>query len=179
MIQSIQQSVKHGGAVWWHERAWLPVTLGYWCLVMTWQDRNRWKNSEVNRDILSAQIQSNAAKLIGRHFSRSEVTWPGFGALLKGLTSVVVLKVESAGYSLPPPTIPAAPETQTRDLQVTSPTRYPLGHDCPKEYKWTMTQNTAKATQKFFQGKKSGLFCSGQVNLLISTQLSMDFTCSS
>ncbi len=37
---------------------------------------------------------------------------------------------ESAGYSLPPPTIPAGPETRTRDLQVTSPTLYPLGHDC-------------------------------------------------
>ncbi len=28
---------KHGEAVWWHKRAWLPVALGYWCLVMTWQ----------------------------------------------------------------------------------------------------------------------------------------------
>ncbi len=28
---------------------------------------------------------------------------------------------ESAGHSLPPPTIPAGPETRTRDLQVTSP----------------------------------------------------------
>ncbi len=44
------------------------------------------------------------------------------GALLKGLTSVVVLKVEEgAGYSLPPPTISARPETQTCDLHVTSP----------------------------------------------------------
>ncbi len=38
---------------------------------------------------------------------------------------------ESAGYSLPPPTIPARPETRTHDLQVTSPTLYPLGHDFP------------------------------------------------
>ncbi len=38
---------------------------------------------------------------------------------------------ESAGYSLPPPTIPARPETRTRDLWVTSPTLCPLGHDCP------------------------------------------------
>ncbi len=30
-------SVKHGGSVWWHEHAWLPVALGYWCLVMMWQ----------------------------------------------------------------------------------------------------------------------------------------------
>ncbi len=28
-------SVKHGGAVWWHEHAQLPTTLGYWCLAMT------------------------------------------------------------------------------------------------------------------------------------------------
>ncbi len=39
---------------------------------------------------------------------------------------------ESAGHSLPPPT-PAGPETQTRDLWVTSPTLYPLGHDCSNE----------------------------------------------
>ncbi len=38
---------------------------------------------------------------------------------------------ESAGYSLPPPTIPAGPETRTHDLRVTSPTLYPLGHGCP------------------------------------------------
>ncbi len=38
---------------------------------------------------------------------------------------------ESAGYSLLPPTIPAGPESRTRDLSVTSPTLYPLGHDCP------------------------------------------------
>ncbi len=50
----------------------------------------------------------------------------GFGA------SVVVLKVEeSAGHSLPPPTIPAGPETRTCDLWVTTPTLYPLGHNCP------------------------------------------------
>ncbi len=29
---------------------------------------------------------------------------------------------ESAGYSLPPPTIPAGPEIRTHDLRVTSPT---------------------------------------------------------
>ncbi len=38
---------------------------------------------------------------------------------------------ESAVHSLPPPTMPAGPETRTRDLWVTSPTLYPLGHDCP------------------------------------------------
>ncbi len=38
---------------------------------------------------------------------------------------------ESAGYSLPPPTIPARPEIRTHDLRVTSPTLYSLGHNCP------------------------------------------------
>ncbi len=32
------------------------------------EERSSQKNSEVYRDILSAQIQSNAAKLIGRRF---------------------------------------------------------------------------------------------------------------
>ncbi len=32
------------------------------------EDRSSRKNNEVYRDILSAQIQTNAAKLIGRHF---------------------------------------------------------------------------------------------------------------
>ncbi len=32
------------------------------------EDRSSWMYSEVYRDILSAQIQSNAAKLIGRRF---------------------------------------------------------------------------------------------------------------
>ncbi len=44
---------------------------------------------------------------------------------------------KSAGHSLPPPTIPAGPDTQTRDLQVTSPTVYPLGHYCPKMERFT------------------------------------------
>ncbi len=57
----------------------------------------------------------------------------GFGALLKGLTSVVVLKVERVlVIHSPPPTIPAGPEIRTHDLRVTSPTLYPLGHNCPK-----------------------------------------------
>ncbi len=38
---------------------------------------------------------------------------------------------ESPVYSLPTPTIAAGPETRTCDLRVTSPTLYPLGHDCP------------------------------------------------
>ncbi len=53
---------------------------------------------------------------VGSHLFGS--SW-GFGALLKGLTSVVVLKVEeSTGHSLPQPTIPDASETQTYNLWV-------------------------------------------------------------
>ncbi len=59
----------------------------------------------------------------------------GFGALLKGLTSVVVLKVERKHWLLTPP--PTNNYCQTCDstcnLQVTSPTLYPLGHDCLEE----------------------------------------------
>ncbi len=41
----------------------------------------------------------------------------GFGALLKG-SSVVVLKVERAGHSLPPPTIPAGPRLELTTFQL-------------------------------------------------------------
>ncbi len=47
----------------------------------------------------------------------------GIGAVLKGLTSVVVLKVERERWTFtPPPTIPAGPETRTCNLWITSPT---------------------------------------------------------
>ncbi len=54
----------------------------------------------------------------------------GFGAQGSHLSRGIV-GGESAGYSLPPPTIAAGPETRTHDLRVTSLTLYPLGHDCP------------------------------------------------
>ncbi len=40
----------------------------------------------------------------------------GFGALLKGLTSVVVLKVRERSLFTPPLTIPAGPEIRTHNL---------------------------------------------------------------
>ncbi len=56
----------------------------------------------------------------------------GFSALLKGLTSVVVLKVERERWTF---TLPTDNSCRTRDSnpqpRVTSPTLYPLGHDCP------------------------------------------------
>ncbi len=66
--------------------------------------------------------------------SKCTYTWSswGFGALLKGShLSRGIKSGESAGYSLPPPKIPAGLETRTHNLRVTSPTLYPLGHDCP------------------------------------------------
>ncbi len=55
----------------------------------------------------------------------------GVQCLAQGYLSRGIIVVESAAYTLPPPTIPDRPETQTHDLWVTSPTLYPLGHDCP------------------------------------------------
>ncbi len=69
-------------------------------------------NVTPDRDILSAQIQSNAAKLIGRRF---------------------IVQVE-------------------------------------------MTQNILQKQPRSFEGQ-NGIFCNGQVNLLISNRLSMHFTC--
>ncbi len=50
---------------------------------------------------------------------------------------------------LPPPTIPAGPETRTHALWVTSPTLYLLGHDCPREHSlfdqlWSMCVKNTK-----------------------------------
>ncbi len=48
--------------------------------------------------------------------------------------SVLCSKTPQSWYwrrILPAPTIPARPEIRTYNLPLTSPTRYPLGHDCP------------------------------------------------
>ncbi len=67
----------------------------------------------------------------------SHVTAPGeqlgVRCLAQGHLSRGIEGGESAGYSLPPPTIPAGPEIRTHNLPLTSPTRYPLGHDCPRK----------------------------------------------
>ncbi len=63
----------------------------------------------------------------------SHVTAPGeqlgIRCLAQGHLSRGIEGGESAGYSLPPPTIPAGPEIRTHNLPVTSPTCYPLGHE--------------------------------------------------
>ncbi len=45
-----------------------------------------------------------------------------FGALLKGISGRGIEGGESAVHSLPPPTIPAGPRLETRNLWITSPT---------------------------------------------------------
>ncbi|MEE6521711.1 hypothetical protein FKM82_020009 [Ascaphus truei] len=77
------------------------------------EDRIRRMNSEVYRDILSAQIQPNIAKLIGRRFT----------------------------------------------LQMDNDPKH-----------------TAKQPRSFLR-QRSGIFCNGRVNHLISTRSSMHFTC--
>ncbi len=69
----------------------------------------------------------------------------GFGALLKG-TSVVVLKVEdSAVYSLPPPTIPAGPETRTpRPLESDCLTIRPRLPPWPNDLQFAVWSDSAK-----------------------------------
>ncbi len=61
-------SVKHDGAVCRHEHAWLPVALGYWCLLMTWPKTEAARLILKCIGIYSLPIQSNAAKLVGRRF---------------------------------------------------------------------------------------------------------------
>ncbi len=69
----------------------------------------------------------------------------GVRCLAQGHLSRGIEGGESTVHSLPPPTIPAGPETRTCDLRVTSPTPYPLGHDCPQrvstEFKEFMNKN--------------------------------------
>ncbi len=55
-------SVKHGGAVWWRERAWLPVAQGYWCLVVMWQG-----TEEAGRILKCIRISS----------AKMQVVWAG------------------------------------------------------------------------------------------------------
>ncbi len=67
-------SVKHGGAVWWHEHAWLPVALGHWCFVMIWQRTEAAGRILKSIGIYTAQFQSNGAKLMTLHSTNGR--WP-------------------------------------------------------------------------------------------------------
>ncbi len=64
---------------------------------------------------------------------------------------------ESAGYSLPPPTIPAGPETRTCVPQVTSPTLYPLSHDYPPiwcDFKFSFVFGVLQAVRAYVRSVK-------------------------
>ncbi len=85
---------------------------------------------------------------------------------------------ESAGYSLPPPTIPAGPETRTLDLWVTSPTLYPLGHNCPLwrghiakswQDRSPKTENSTIIYSPSCHAKASFLLCNTKGNILCSS----------
>ncbi len=86
----------------------------------------------------------------------------GFGALLKD-TSVMVLKEYT-----PPPTIPAGPEIQTHNLPLTSPTRYPLGHDCPRLIQTIHTSIALWLNQLFFKSNCCFISVTGTLRALFS-----------
>ncbi len=64
----------------------------------------------------------------------------GFSALLKGLTSVMVLKVERALVIHSTDNSCRTWDSNPRP-RVTSPTLYPLGHDCPQNGTYTLVSN--------------------------------------
>ncbi len=62
-------------------------------------------------------------RVVGSHIAAAPGEQLGVRCLAQGShLSRGIEGGESAGYSLPPPTIPARPETRTRDLRVASPT---------------------------------------------------------
>ncbi len=93
------------GQIWW------PI-LGICALHLT--------HPSATHTVVNIHLEQWAANASG---ARGAV-W-GFGALLKGLTSVVVLKVERALF-IHSPHLQSLPDLRTHDLRVTSPTLYPL-----------------------------------------------------
>ncbi len=96
--------------------AWIMIKLR-WALFVTYTIIQ----SITSREICSLHLTHPSAHTLGavgsRHCgTRGAVRW-GFGVLLKVLTSVVKNSCRSQDSNPQP--------------QVTSPTLYPLGHDCP------------------------------------------------
>ncbi len=76
--------------------------------------------------------REHTPEAVGSHIAAAPGEQLGVRCLAQGShLSRGIEGVRERWYSLPPPTIPAGPETRTRDLRVTRPTLYPLGHDCP------------------------------------------------
>ncbi len=186
------------------------------------EDRSSRKYSEVHREILSAQIQSNGAKLIGQCFYyyyflfiylshtrlyRDYITSSDMYSL--HLTHPKWTHTRSSGQpcysargavggSVPCSRTPQSWYWRRREHWLfTPPTNNPCqtrdSNPQPLDYEsnsltirprlphstngqWPKTYR--KPTQEFLKIKKFiFLFCNGQVNLLISSQLSMHFTC--
>ncbi len=81
-------------------------------------------NTHTHREHAPGAVDSHIAAAPGEQL--------GVRCLAQGHLSHGIEGGESTVHSLPPPTIPARPKTRTSSLRVTSPTLYPLGHDCPQ-----------------------------------------------
>ncbi len=62
---------------------------------------------------------------------------------------------------LPPPTIPAGHEIQTHNLPVTSPTCYPLGHDCPYFIHFICDKSIQTPRERHYREQKESNFSTG------------------
>ncbi len=99
---------------------------GKWCVAHTWNLCSAFNPSKCTHTVVNIHLEQWAAN----------ATAPGEQLRVRCLAQESHLSRgieggESADYSLPPPTIPAGPEIRIHNLRVTSPTLYPLGHDCP------------------------------------------------
>ncbi len=81
-------------------------------------------------EICALHLTHSSAHTPGAVARHPGSSW-GFGALLKGLTSVVVLKVERTLVIHPPHNNSCQSRDSNPQPRVTSPMLYPLGHNCP------------------------------------------------
>ncbi len=109
-------------------QVWCPI-LGICALHLTHSSAHT-QQWEVNKHTHTHNVNTHPEQWAANAAAPEEQL--GVRCFAQGHLSRGIEGGESAGYSLPPPTIPAGPETQTHDLWVTSLTLYPLGHDCPK-----------------------------------------------
>ncbi len=94
----------------------------------------------------------------------------GVRCLAQGHLSRDIEGEESAVHSLPPPTIPAGHETQTRDLSIMSPTLYPLGHDSELICIFISINVLVHYTLYSYQCTKSHITCSKLMTFLWSSR---------
>ncbi len=103
-----------------------------------------WEREKGEREVVCGQVWWLILGICALHLHSSEHTPGAVGSQCCGARGAVggLVPCSRAPQSwywrwrecllfTPPPTIPAGPEIRTHDLRVTSPTLYPLGHDCP------------------------------------------------